>query len=102
MTTAPQADVHAKITPEKVSAMKDRIGHLRPTRLPWGPFNRQAHADNIRHFAYGIGDNNPLWCEPDYGQNTRWKSVIAPPLFLHTLGVEERPEDMPRVPKGDP
>ena len=26
----------------------------------------------IRHYAHGIGDDNPLWCDPDYAAGTRW------------------------------
>jgi hypothetical protein len=30
------------------------------------PWCYEATRDNIRHWAHGIGDDNPLWCEPDY------------------------------------
>ena len=26
----------------------------------------EATRDNIRHYAHGIGDDNPLWTDPDY------------------------------------
>ncbi|MDE0810313.1 MAG: MaoC family dehydratase N-terminal domain-containing protein, partial [Alphaproteobacteria bacterium] len=38
--------------------------------------------DNIRHYAHGIGDDNPLWCEPDYANQTRYGGLIALPSFL--------------------
>ena len=29
------------------------------------PWCYEATRDNIRHYAHGIGDDNPLWCDPD-------------------------------------
>ncbi len=37
--------------------------------------------DLIRHFAYAVGDPNPLWRDPDYARGTRWGGIIAPPTF---------------------
>jgi len=28
------------------------------------PCATRRRADNIRHYAHGIGDDNPLWCDP--------------------------------------
>ena len=59
-------------------------------------FNRQVSEDVIRHFAFGmVGDDNPLWHEPDYGATTRWRGQIAPPLFATTTGVNETPPYAP-------
>jgi acyl dehydratase len=56
-------------------------------------FNRVVSEDAIRHFAFGfVADENPLWHEPDYGETTRWRGQIAPPLFLTTLGINETPK----------
>lgn len=102
MSETARADTHARITPEKVAEAKARIGMVSFKRLPWGPFNREAHPDTIRHYAFGIGDNNPLWCEPDYAAKSRWGSVIGPPLYLQTVAFEESAPESQRVPKGDP
>lgn len=50
---------------------------------PHGTGIRQKYvtADMIRHFAYTIGDPNPLWSDPDYASNTRWGGIIGPPIF---------------------
>lgn len=37
--------------------------------------------DLIRHFAYAMGDPNPLWRDPAYAAGTRWGGIIAPPTF---------------------
>lgn len=45
-------------------------------------WNHEATRDTIRHYAWGIGDDNPLFSDPDYAANTRWKTIIAPPTFF--------------------
>jgi acyl dehydratase len=62
-------------------------------------FNRLVSDDGIRHFAFGfVADENPLWHEPDYGNKTRWRGQIAPPLFLTTTGINETPKyDTPEM-----
>ena len=52
-----------------------------------------ATTDNIRNFAHGAGNDNPLHCDPDYGRKTRWGSVIAPGMMA---GIINAPM------KGDP
>ncbi len=47
-----------------------------------GPWNNEASADAIRHFAYGIDDDNPLWVDPDYAAKTPHKKLLAPPAFF--------------------
>jgi acyl dehydratase len=46
-------------------------------------WNHEATRDTIRHYAWGIGDDNPLYCDPDYAAGTRWKTIIAPPTFFY-------------------
>jgi acyl dehydratase len=45
-------------------------------------WNHEASRDSIRHYAWGIGDDNPLWCDPAYAATTRWGGIIAPPTFF--------------------
>jgi len=52
-----------------------------------------ASEDNIRNFAHGCGDDNPLYCDPQYAKKTRWGGLIAPGMMA---GVINRPM------KGDP
>ena len=47
-----------------------------------------ATVDNIRNFAVGAGNDNPLHCDPDYAETTRWGSVIAPSMMA---GVINKP-----------
>lgn len=60
-------------------------------------FNRVAGSDTISHFAFGIGDDNPLWHDPDYGKTTRWRGQIASPLYVTTVGLDETPPPTPEL-----
>lgn len=69
-----------KITPEGLDELRERIGvKIEKTVEPWC---YEATRDNIRHYAHGIGDDNPLWCDPDYAKTTKYGDVIGLPSFL--------------------
>lgn len=68
------------ITDEALEALRQRIGQ--PIAHTLEPWCYEATRDNIRHYAHGIGDNNPLWCDPEYARTTRYGDIIAPPSFL--------------------
>jgi acyl dehydratase len=91
------------LTDEGIARLRKRIGLY--TKPPTEPHNYEVTWDGTRHFAWGYGDTNPLWCDRDYGKTTRWRSLIAPPTFLYTMGEPERPEHTPEekaLLKGDP
>jgi acyl dehydratase len=48
------------------------------------PWNYEATRDAIRHYAHGIGDDNPLWCDPAYAEKTKYGTLVALPSFLFT------------------
>lgn len=69
-----------KITEQGLDDLRQRIGvKIGATAEPWC---YEATRDNIRHYAHGIGDDNPLWCDPDYAAQTRHGGIIALPSFL--------------------
>jgi acyl dehydratase len=69
-----------KITERGLDELRQRIGvKIDKTLEPWC---HEATRDNIRHYAHGIGDDNPLWCDPDYAAKTRYGTLIALPSFL--------------------
>ncbi|MEZ5744592.1 MAG: MaoC family dehydratase N-terminal domain-containing protein [Sphingomonadaceae bacterium] len=71
-----------KITEEGLEDLRKRIGvKIENTVEPW---NYEATRDAIRHYAHGIGDDNPLWCDPEYAAQTKYGSVVALPSFLFT------------------
>ena len=87
-------DTAGKITDEGIERMKARMGVEIPQLTP---FNEYATIDTIRHFAFGYGDDNPLFSDPKYGEKTKWRSVIAPPSFIVTTGMSEVKEIPPEV-----
>jgi acyl dehydratase len=47
-------------------------------------WNHEASWDSIRHYALGLGDDNPLFCDPDYAKRTPYGTILAPPTFPTT------------------
>lgn len=68
------------ITDTALDDLRKRIGvKITDTVEPWC---HEATRDNIRHYAHGIGDDNPLWCDPDYAKRGPFGEIVAPPSFL--------------------
>jgi acyl dehydratase len=94
------------ITDEGVARLRARIGIARPHTQP--PHYRFPNEDTFRHVAEAYGDDNPLWCDPEYGRATRWAGAIASP---HLVGgdtligedeVAEIPAEHRELLRGDP
>jgi acyl dehydratase len=78
--SAEKTTLFPKITDRGLDDLRKRIGvKIAETLEPWC---HEASRDGIRHYAHGIGDDNPLWCDPDYAARTKWGGIIAPPSFL--------------------
>jgi acyl dehydratase len=68
------------ITDQALDALRSRINvPIENTLEPWC---HEATRDNIRHYAHGIGDDNPLWCDPAYAAKSRYGGIVALPSFL--------------------
>ena len=74
--------MHKTLTDESIAELSRQIG--RESQLP--QFNSAATPDAIRHFAWGRGDDNPLYCDPGYAQETRYRGLIAPSTFVLSCG----------------
>jgi acyl dehydratase len=48
-------------------------------------WNHEATFDTIRHYTWGVGDNNPLYCDEEYAAATKYGDIIAPPTFLYSI-----------------
>lgn len=70
------------ITAEALDELRSRIGQ--PFERP-GPHVTEATVDSIRHWALGIGDDNPLWLDPEYARSARWGGITAPGTFLYAF-----------------
>lgn len=69
-----------KITEQGLDELRERIGvKIGATAEPWC---HEATRDNIRHYAHGIGDDNPLWCDPAYADKSVHGGIVALPSFL--------------------
>lgn len=103
MTTTSTDSTFGHLTEEGLARARQRIGVWQPEPNP--PHNYEVSRDGVRHFAYGYGDDNPLYCNPDYAQKTRWAGLIAPPTFIYTMGEDTAPKPDPEAKallKGDP
>lgn len=69
-----------KITESGLDDLRQRIGvKIDNMAEPWC---HEATRDNIRHYAHGIGDDNPLWCDPVYAAKSHYGGIVALPSFL--------------------
>jgi acyl dehydratase len=68
------------ITDEAVEMLRQRVGVAEPH--PSLPHYRYPNEDAFRNVARACGDANPLWCEPNYANDTVWGGVIAPPQLV--------------------
>lgn len=59
--------------------------------------NEVASKDAIRQFCNGIGDENPIFRDPEYAIRTRWGHIIAPPMFLYAVAAPQGMEGLPGV-----
>ena len=58
-----------RITEDGVARLRARIGVPEPHPMP--PHYREPNTDAFRNVAIAYGDDNPLWCDPDYADGTR-------------------------------
>ncbi len=75
--------------PAMVDALRERIG----AQYEMTQVNRVITSDVIGRYALGIGDDNPLFVDPEYASGTPFGRVIAPPTFLATA-VRSRPQGL--------
>jgi acyl dehydratase len=73
---------HGRITDEGLAELRARLGQAVPRPQP---HIEVATRDAIRHFAHGIGDDNPLWTDEAYARATRHGTLLAPPTILYAM-----------------
>jgi acyl dehydratase len=71
-----------KITEQALAELRRRIGA--PIEPPPAHVT-EATRDTIRHYAHGIGDDNPLWTDEAYAQKTNHGCLMAPPTILYAF-----------------
>ena len=82
-----------KITEEGLEKMRAKFG------VPYYMIrqNEVASKDAIRQFCNGIGDDNPLFRNPEYATRSRWGHILAPPMFLYAVACPQGMEGLPGV-----
>lgn len=103
MTTTDGKEAFGVLTDAALRRSRMRLGIPQPQHNP--PHNYEVTWDSVRHFAYGYGDDNPLFCDPGYAAATRWGTLIAPPTFQYTMGEDAAPVpdvETKALLKGDP
>ncbi len=72
-----------EITDDALAAAAALIGKpLRRSRMQW---IETVTKDAIQHFAWGQGDDNPVWTDEDYAENSPAGGLIAPPCILYAV-----------------
>jgi len=103
MTTHADQDALDKTLREYVEELNARIGEVKPV-----PRVRKQHhdytlafrhvtEDMIRMFATINGDMNPLWRDAEYAAKSPWGAIVAPPLFVDTIGTNIALPPPPKV-----
>lgn len=94
------------ITDEGIARLRERIGI--PEAHPVAPHYSFPGLDAFRNVSIAYGDDNPLWCDPHYGERTVWGSPIASPVLVggdSLIGIDEVAEVSPEhkdLMRGDP
>ncbi len=81
-----QKAVDYAITDEDIERQRKLLGFDQAAKTR--EYIQVATEDNIRNFAHGCGNDNPLHCEPEYAKKSRWGSVIAPGMMA---GIINKP-----------
>ena len=75
-----QSQRFPRISDSGLEALQNRLDvRIERQAEPWC---HEATRDNIRHYAHGIGDDNPLWCDPEYAKTSPYGEIVALPSFL--------------------
>lgn len=69
-----------KFTEKMLADMRALIGTQLRTEACTN--NEYATRLAITRFCEGIGDDNPLWIDPEYAADTPFGTQIAPPSFI--------------------
>ncbi len=86
MTTEHEQTGNASITDEMVDQANALVGNWLRRDVHWPAYAEPISPIDIRRWAhYSVGDDNPLWTDPEYAARSMWGGLIAPPTFLYTI-----------------
>jgi acyl dehydratase len=78
-----QKAVDYEITDHDIERQRQLLGFDQAAKTR--EYIQVATEDNIRNFAHGCGDDNPLFTDPDYARKTRWGGIIAPGMMCSQI-----------------
>ena len=82
------------ITDEDIALQQEMVGLDEPNQTR--EFHSCLSVDTIRNFALSIGDDNPLYTDPDHARRTRWGAPIAPSIMIAIVNEPLRGERLPK------
>jgi acyl dehydratase len=77
----PQLTYQNELTDDMIAEAQAMEGQ----KLRVEQWNHEATLDTIRRWAWGLGDDNPLYCDPAYAETSPYGGIIAPATFLATV-----------------
>jgi acyl dehydratase len=69
------------VTPGMLDEARSMIGQ----DLRIEQYNHEASFDTIRRYAFGIGDDNPLWCDEEYASTGPYRTMVASPTWFYSV-----------------
>jgi acyl dehydratase len=88
-----QAAVGYEILDDDIERQRQLIGVWEAQRH--ADYVQTASEDSIRNWAYGCGDDNPLFVDPAYARKTRWGGIIAPGMMVAQMNRPMRGDPLP-------
>lgn len=85
--------VSFEIQDSDIERQQKLLGYYQPQKLR--EYIQTATEDNIRNFAHGVGNDNPLHCDPAYASGTRWGSVVAPSMMAGVINSPMKGDPVP-------
>ena len=82
-------DISAEITDEDVERARRQIGV--PVPLRCDTLSPVAATATMKNFNWGYGDDNPLYQDESYGKQSRWRGMVAAPMYPIATGRCEIP-----------
>src|ERR1043166_2893261 len=74
--------VHSgRATEQELARLRAKIGKRVEIKEP--PYLTEVTRDAVRHWAWALGDRNPLYLDEAYAKGSRFKSIICPPCMLY-------------------
>lgn len=84
----------AEIDDADIERDRRAVGHDAPSRDE--ELLSVATPEAIRNFARGYGDDNPLFCDAEYGATTRWGGQVGPQIMIGSLNAPLRGDKLPK------